>query len=161
MPGLFLPARSLRGRPASLSIFPDGAGCRLSKRLIWWALLAIRGAVSGARTLFLPALREGRSGPRPLAQQDPLLAGQHELALLVVDCGRQSDDAGRALRRQGGDLEHRIESVCGIDRLQEFRGLLDKGDQRVADLMSEGTGARRGKAQDLESVRQRPPVAAL
>src|SRR5258705_12589056 len=104
MPRLSLPARSLRGRPASLRTFPDGAGCRFSKCLIWWVLLAIRRTVSGTRSFFLPALREGRSGWRPLAQQDLLFASEHDLAILVVDGGLQGREPGRAVRRQGGDL---------------------------------------------------------
>jgi hypothetical protein len=57
-PGLFLPARSLRGRPASLRTVPDGAGVLLRKRLIWRALLVMRSAISGVGPIFLPALRE-------------------------------------------------------------------------------------------------------
>jgi hypothetical protein len=53
-----LPARSLRGRPASLRTVPDGARGLLRKRLIWRALLVIRPAISGVEPIFLPALRE-------------------------------------------------------------------------------------------------------
>jgi hypothetical protein len=62
MSRLSLPARSLRGRPASLRTVPDSAACLLRKRLIWRALLVMRPAVSGAEPIFLPALRERRSG---------------------------------------------------------------------------------------------------
>jgi hypothetical protein len=55
---LSLPARSLRGRPASLRTVPDGAGCLLRKRLIWHGLLVIGPAISGVEPIFLPALRE-------------------------------------------------------------------------------------------------------
>src|SRR5208282_5976093 len=62
MPGISLPVRSLRGQPASLSTFPDGVGCRLSKRLIQWVLLVIGWVISDVKTIFLPALREEGSG---------------------------------------------------------------------------------------------------
>jgi hypothetical protein len=85
-----LPARSLRGRPASLRTFPDGARGLLRKRLILRALLAMRRAISGVEPIFLPALRERRSGWGPLAQQDFLSVRQwrgfrvtSELALLA------------------------------------------------------------------------------
>jgi hypothetical protein len=67
MSRLSLPARSLRGRPASLRTFPDAAGYLLRKRLIWRVLLVIRPAISGVAPIFLPALREGWGPP---AQQD-------------------------------------------------------------------------------------------
>jgi len=96
-----------------------------------------------------------------LAQQDLLLAGQHQLALLVVYRRGKGDDTGRALRRQIRNLEHRIERIAGIDRLQEFRRLLGKGDQRVADGERKIAGPRCGETQDLEAVRQHPWMAAL
>jgi hypothetical protein len=62
---LSLPARSLRGRPASLRTFPDGVGCLLRKRLIRRTLLEMRPAISGVEPIFLPALRErGQRGAR-------------------------------------------------------------------------------------------------
>ena len=65
MSRLSLPARSLRGRPASLRTVPDGTGCLLRKRLIWRALLVMRPAISAVEPIFLPALRErGRVGRR-------------------------------------------------------------------------------------------------
>jgi hypothetical protein len=64
-PGVSLPARSLRGRPASLRTVPDSAGCLLRKRLIWHGLLVMRPVISGVEPIFLPALREpGQSGSR-------------------------------------------------------------------------------------------------
>src|SRR6516225_1256371 len=56
----FSPARSLRGRPASLRTFPEGVWSRLPKRLILLALLAIGRAILGTQSIFLPALREKR-----------------------------------------------------------------------------------------------------
>jgi hypothetical protein len=57
-----LPARSLRGRPASLRTVPDGAGCLLRKWLFWRALLVMRPAILGGGPIFLPALRERGQG---------------------------------------------------------------------------------------------------
>jgi len=62
-----LPARSLSGREASLRMLPEDAEGRRSKRLISRTLLAIGLAISGAGSIFLPALREtaprgGRAG---------------------------------------------------------------------------------------------------
>src|SRR5208282_2161490 len=101
-----LPVPSLRGRLASLRTFPDGAERRLTKQLIWLVLLGIRRAICGAPSIFLPALREGRSGSEPLAQQDFLLAGQDKLAPLVVDGGRERHDPGRALGCQRRYFQH-------------------------------------------------------
>src|SRR5439155_22813514 len=50
---------------------------------------------------------------------------------------------------------------AGIDRLQEFRRLLDEGDERLADHMRENAGAGGGEAQHLKPVRQRAGMAAL
>jgi hypothetical protein len=52
MSRLSLPARSLRGRLASLRTVPEGAEGRLCKRLIWRALLVIRTANSGVEPIF-------------------------------------------------------------------------------------------------------------
>jgi hypothetical protein len=59
---LSLPARSLRGRPASLRTVPDGAGYLLRKRLIWLDSRVIRPAIWGVEPIFLPALRERGQG---------------------------------------------------------------------------------------------------
>ena len=61
-----LPARSLRGRPASLRTVADGTGCQLRKPLIWRALLVMRPAISGCRAHFSPCSQGARSrwGPR-------------------------------------------------------------------------------------------------
>src|SRR5882724_5909756 len=155
-----LPARSLRGRPASLRTSPERACYRLPKPLIWRMLLAIRSAISRPKRFF--SLLSGRriSGVAA-AQQDFLLAGENELAVLVVEGGGEDDHTGRALRRQRRYLEHRIERVAGMNRPQESRGLLDKGDQRVADGVGKGAGPRCGEREDLKAVRQRALVAAL
>jgi hypothetical protein len=62
MSRLSLPARSLRGRPASLRTVADGIGRPLRKLLILHALLVIRPALSGVEPIFLPALRERGQG---------------------------------------------------------------------------------------------------
>ena len=72
----------------------------------------------------------GPSAGVALAQQVFLLAGQHKLVALVVDGDRDRRDPGRALRRQRGDPKARVERVTGVDRLQEFGRLLDKGERR-------------------------------
>ena len=95
------------------------------------------------------------------SEQVFLFAGQHEFALLVVHGHRDRDDPGCTLRGQRRDRQTRIERIAGIDRFQEFRRLLDKRDQRIADDMGEGAGAGRGKAQHLKPVRQRAGMAAL
>src|SRR5438046_7977534 len=64
MPRLALPAPSLRGRPASLRTFPDGARWRLSKLLVWPALLAFGPVISSVRSIFVPALREAPASCR-------------------------------------------------------------------------------------------------
>jgi hypothetical protein len=79
MSRLSLPARSLRGRPASLRTFADAAGCLLRKRLIWRALSVMRPAIPGVEPIFLPALREPGSELGPLAQGKP----RYGLGLLV------------------------------------------------------------------------------
>src|SRR5205814_5256462 len=96
-----------------------------------------------------------------LFQQVFLLAAQHQVVVLVVHSYRDRHDPGRALRLQRCDGEARIERVAWIDRLQEFRGLLDERDQRLADHMREGAGASGGEAQHLKAVRQRAGMAAL
>src|SRR5215472_2095921 len=81
-----------------------------------------------------------------LAQQDLLFARKNEVAPLVVHARRECDDTGGTLRRQCRNLEHWVERVTGKDRLQKFRGLLDKRDQRVADRKREAAGARSSEA---------------
>src|SRR4051794_19449746 len=66
---------------------------------------------------------------RLFAQQVLVLAGQHQLAVLVMDGRRHHHNAGRALRDQRRDGVCRIERVTGINALEEFRRLLDEADQ--------------------------------
>src|SRR6516162_1809367 len=96
-----------------------------------------------------------------LAQQYSLLAGEHELAALVVHCGREGDNASRTLRGELCDLDHRVRRVSRVDRLQESRRLLGEGDQRVADGEREIAAPRGGETEDLEAMRQQTRVTAL
>src|SRR5262249_60338315 len=89
------------------------------------------------------------------------LTGQDLFTSLVVDGNGDGDDPGRALWRQRGNFQHRVERVAGKDRLQEFRGLLDKSQQRVADRVGEAARPRGGEAQDLEAVGERRRQTAL
>jgi hypothetical protein len=74
---LFLPARSLRGRPGSLRTVLDGVGDQLRKRLIWRGLLVVRPATSGVGPIFLPALREGCAGLLAEAAHHHIGADRH------------------------------------------------------------------------------------
>ena len=78
-----------------------------------------------------------------------------------MDGDRDRHDPGAALRRQRSDFEARVKRVAGIDRLQEFRRLLDKGDQRRADDMGKSARSGGGEAQHLKAVRQGARMAAL
>src|SRR5262249_30088057 len=103
-----LPVGSLRGRPASLRTFPEWAGYRLPKPLIWRMLSAI-GPAFAAEAIFLPALREAH--PRGCAGA----AGSSARPRAPAHGGGEGDHTGRALRRQRGYLEHRIERIAGMD----------------------------------------------
>src|SRR3974390_2576397 len=60
-----VPARSLRGRSASLRTLPDGVGNLVPKRLISQVLSASRSAILVIESIFLPALRESGSIEAP------------------------------------------------------------------------------------------------
>src|SRR6516164_2218311 len=115
---------------------------------------------AGAPPSCLPKSSRPADFAGALAQQDLLFARKNEFAPLVVHARRERDDTGGTLRHQCRNLEHWVKCVTGKDRLQKFRRLLDKRDQRVADGEREAAGARRGDAQNLEAVRQRARVAA-
>src|SRR5205085_11041872 len=55
------------------------------------------------------------------AQQVFVLAGEHQLARLIVDGRRHHHNASRALRDQRRDGERRIERVAGVDALKKLR----------------------------------------
>src|SRR6185312_11811380 len=80
------------------------------------------------------------------------VADQH--ALLVMDGEPQGDGAGGPPRLRFADLEHRIERVAAIDRLQEARRLLEETDQRVADNVRKDAGAGRTLDRHLQAMRQ-------
>jgi hypothetical protein len=58
MTTLIFPARSLRSRPASLRLFPEGTRYSICKGLIWHVLLVVWRTISGIQSIFVPALRE-------------------------------------------------------------------------------------------------------
>src|SRR5690242_9940327 len=73
--------------------------------------LDVSGDQSGAPPTCSPKSSSAAELAGALAQQDLLFAGEDELSFLVVHGSGKRDDAGRALRRQRGDLEHRVERV--------------------------------------------------
>src|ERR1043165_2190225 len=84
--------------------------------------------------------RVRRTAARLLAQQISVLAAEHQFAVLVMDGRGHDHNAGRALRDERRDGERRIERVADIDAVQEFRGLLDEADQRIADDVRKRAG---------------------
>src|SRR6185436_8550633 len=96
------------------------------------------------------------------SQQVLVLAGEHEVAVLVMDGRGHHHNAGRALRNEFGDGECGVKRVARVDPFQEFGRLLEEADQPVADHVREQAGADRARGQHLESVRQQPamPVRA-
>ena len=58
MTTLIFPARSLRGRSASLRLFPERTRYSICKALIYHAFLVVGRTISGNGSIFLPALRE-------------------------------------------------------------------------------------------------------
>src|SRR5262249_52747640 len=83
---------------------------------------------------------------------------------LVMDGELQCDCAGRPARLELAHLEHGIEGVAAIDRLQEARGLLEEAAQRIADDMREDAGAGRALDRHLQAVCQHvavPPRLAV
>src|SRR5437667_12223203 len=77
------------------------------------------------------------------AQEIAVLPYHDQLLVLVVDGDAHREDARRAPGLEGGDGEHGVEGVAGIDRLEKARRLLEKGDERVAHHVGEDAGARR------------------
>src|ERR1044071_2277114 len=70
-------------------------------------------------------------------QQIFVFAGEHQLAVLVMDGRGHHHNAGRALRDQRRDGELRIERVARIHAFEEFRRLFEEADQSVADHVRE------------------------
>src|SRR5260370_37814779 len=86
MLGFCVPVPSLSGRSASLSVLPERAAGWFLKRLIWRILLVIERPVCGVGSIFLPALREGRSKPAGLVDEvAQRLAGEKAAAVVEDD----------------------------------------------------------------------------
>ena len=88
-----------------------------------------------------------------------MLTLHHQLTGLVVDGGPHHDDTGRAPGPELGDGEHRVQRVPDVDGLEEARGLLEEGDERVADHVREEPGAGGGLRGDEEPVGEEVAVA--
>jgi hypothetical protein len=84
----------------------------------------------------------------------------HQRARLVVNGKPHGDGAGGAPFLDLAHLQHRIERVAAIDRLQEARRLLEEGDQRIADDVRKDAGARRALDGDLQAMCQQIAMAA-
>jgi hypothetical protein len=141
MSRLSLPARSLRGRSASLRTVADGAGYLLRKWLIWRALLVMRPAISGVEPIFLPALRERRSGWGGLAA-----AGQ---------CCRFLGNRGSAVagRCPGRFASHRASSPAAV-QMPACRSIREEGlggCGATADLVEDYKGICQSAGSHLES----------
>src|ERR1700732_1387587 len=104
MLGFCVPVPSLSGRSASLSVLPERAAGGFLKHLIWRILLVIRRSVSGAESIFLPALRDGRSKPASLVDEvAQRLAGEKAAAVVEDDLVPSVVEVGavaRGMRRQ-------------------------------------------------------------
>jgi hypothetical protein len=72
VPGVSLPAPSLRGRSASLRTFPEDFRSRISKRLISQVFSTVKPVLSAVKSIFLPALREA---PQQTRELEPALLG--------------------------------------------------------------------------------------
>src|SRR5438128_8439333 len=104
MLGFCVPAPSLSGRSASLRVLPERVAGWFLKRLIWRILLVIERPVCGVGSIFLPALREGRSKPAGLVDQvAQRLAGEKAAAVVENDLVAAVIEIGavtRGVRRQ-------------------------------------------------------------
>src|ERR1700732_2372443 len=86
MLGFCVPVPSLSGRSASLRVLPERAAGWFLKHLIWRILLVIKRPVCGVESIFLPALREGRSEPARLVDEVAQgLAGEEAPAVVEDD----------------------------------------------------------------------------
>src|SRR5215213_4146714 len=81
------------------------------------------------------------------AQQVLVLAGEHQLAVLVMNGGGYHHNAGRALRDQRRDGERRVKRVPDVHAFEKLRRLLDEPDQDLADHVRKraGSGGREGE----------------
>src|SRR5437588_6470719 len=85
MLGFCVPVPSLSGRSASLRVLPERASGWFLKHLMWRILLVIRRPVSGVASIFVPALREGRSEPAGLVDEIAQRLAGEEAAAVVED----------------------------------------------------------------------------
>src|ERR1044072_5554271 len=130
--------------------FPEMTG-KTSSACFW--VLAEGGTLFVAHDLIrkpVPPFRDHAL----FSQQVLVLAGEHEVAVLVMDGRSHHHNAGRALRDQLGDGERRVERVARIHPFEEFGRLLDEADQSVADHVREHPGADRACGEHLEAVGQ-------
>src|SRR5215468_376778 len=80
------------------------------------------------------------------AQEIAVLALHHQHLVLVVDGHAQYYDTGGAAGHERGDHEHGVERIPCVHGFEEARGLLEEGDERIADHVREDAGARRAWA---------------
>src|ERR1700731_3110180 len=132
MLGFCVPAPSLSGRSASLSVLPERAAGWFLKPLIWRILLVIRRPVCGVESIFLPALREGRSKPASLVDEvAQRLAGEEASAIVENDLVAAVVEIGtvaRGVRRQQHSRQG-PQFVVGGQRL-----VLEDVETRTGDL---------------------------
>ena len=88
-----------------------------------------------------------------------MLAGEHQLAVLVVDGCPGGHLAGVAMRGQIDDLQLRVERVAGVDLGEEFARDAGEGDEDVADVLREQSRSGRRERQHLQAMNDRRGVA--
>jgi hypothetical protein len=81
-----------------------------------------------------------------------VLAFHHQLPVLVVDGDAHHEHPRGAAGLDGGEGEHGGEGIAGIDRLEESRRLLEKGDEGVAHHVREEAGTRRALGRHHEAM---------
>src|SRR5439155_6556955 len=132
MLGFCVPVSSLSGRSASVRVLPERAAGWFLKHLMWRILLVIRRPVSGVASIFVPALREGRSEPAGLVDEiAQRLAGEEAAAIVEDDLVAPLVEIGavaRGMRRQQHPRQG-PQLVVGGQRL-----LLEDVETRTGDL---------------------------
>src|ERR1041384_755393 len=88
-------------------------------------------------------------------QQIFVFAGEHQLAVLVMDGRGHHHNAGRALRDERRNGVRRIECVARIHAFEESARLLDEADQFVADHVRKRAGTDRREGEHLKAMRQK------
>jgi hypothetical protein len=92
VPGVSLPAPSLRGRSASLRTFPDDFRSRISKRLISRVFSTVKPVLSAVKSIFLPALKEA---PQQTRELEPVIGR----ALIHGKSIREARNGGKRARK--------------------------------------------------------------